>query len=83
MFEHCGPNKDDYLNYRDPKLIKKWTKNCPLKKMEKLLVSKKVFSQKQISDIKNKYKVKIDNIFKKCRKKKFKGPKLNKIKLYA
>ena len=83
MFEHCGPNKDDYLNYRDPKLIKKWNKNCPLKKMEKLLVSKKVLSPKQIRNIKNKYKVNIDNIFKKCRKKKFKGTKLDKIKLYA
>ena len=42
--------------------------------MEKLLVSKKVLSPKQISDIKNKYKVNIDNIFKNVGKK-FKGTK--------
>ena len=83
MFEHCGPNQDDYLNYRDPKLIKKWSKNCPLKKMEKLLISKKILTSKQIRGIKKIYKIKIDNVFKKCRKKKFKGTKLNKIKLYA
>ena len=39
-------------------------KNCPLKKMEKLLISKKILSLKQIRNIKNKYKVNIDNIFK-------------------
>ena len=79
-FEYIGSN---IILSRDPKLIKKWNKNCPLKKMEKVLISKKVLSPKKISDIKNKYKVKIDNIFKKYKKKKFKGPKLNKIKLYA
>ena len=83
MFEHCGPNKDDYLNYRDQKLVKKWDKNCPLKKMEKLLISKRILNPKNINNIKNKYKKKIDNIFKKCKKKKFKGPKLDQIKLYA
>lgn len=83
MFEHCGPNKDDSLNYRDQKTIKYWEKNCPLKKMEKLLISKKIFTQKKINKIKDAYKLKIDHIFKKCRKKKFQGTRLDKIRLYA
>jgi TPP-dependent pyruvate/acetoin dehydrogenase alpha subunit len=32
--EHCGPNFDDDLGYRDEKEVKNWIKNCPLKKIE-------------------------------------------------
>lgn len=29
-FEHCGPNKDDQLGYRDKKELNKWLKRCPI-----------------------------------------------------
>ena len=32
--EHCGPNFDDDLGYRDDEEIKNWIENCPLKKIE-------------------------------------------------
>jgi len=83
VFEHCGPNKDDDLNYRDPDLLKYWLKNCPIKKMEKLLISKNILTENKINHIKSEYKFKINSIFEKSRKKRFKGTRLDKIKLYA
>jgi len=40
--EHCGPNNDDYLNYRNHKEIDKWKKNCPLEFIEKIIRNKKI-----------------------------------------
>ena len=83
MIEHCGPNDDDYLNYRQPKEIIFWKNNCPIKKMEKFLLSKKILNNKEIKNLKLSYQNKINTIFEKCKKKKFVGTKLKKIKLYA
>ena len=40
--EHCGPNNDDYLNYRNYKEIDKWKKNCPLEFIERIIRNKKI-----------------------------------------
>lgn len=32
--EHCGPNDDDHLNYRDKKEVEYFLNNCPIKKFE-------------------------------------------------
>ena len=37
--EHCGPNWDDHLNYRPKGELKKWVKNCPLKKFKNKICS--------------------------------------------
>ncbi len=47
--EHCGPNSDDHLNYRNHKEVKFWNKKCPLIYARNLL--KKKYSQKKIFDI--------------------------------
>ena len=47
--EHCGPNSDDHLNYRNLKEIKFWNKKCPLIYARKLLNKK--YSQNKIFDI--------------------------------
>jgi len=52
--EHCGPNFDDYLNYRPKKEVNYWIKNDPLKSLEK-----KINKSKKISNLIKKEKSKI------------------------
>ena len=40
--EHCGPNNDDHLNYRNEIEILKWKKNCPLEFIKKIIKLKKI-----------------------------------------
>ena len=59
-YEHCGPNRDDDLNYRDLKITKSWEKKCPINyfdkkypKYEKDFLKIKIKISKQISHIFN------------------------------
>ena len=36
--EHCGPNNDDNLNYRDNKYLNLWKNKCPINTYEKTLI---------------------------------------------
>jgi TPP-dependent pyruvate/acetoin dehydrogenase alpha subunit len=38
FLEHCGPNNDDYLNYRPKHEIKYWLKNDPVKLIKNKLI---------------------------------------------
>lgn len=35
--EHCGPNWDDHLGYREEGELEEWIKNCPIKKIKNKL----------------------------------------------
>ena len=83
FFEHCGPNMDDNLNYRNPKEVNYWKKNDPLKKIEKILIQKKLINQKKLNELNYKCEKNISKTFEICKKNKFIGTKLKKIKLYA
>lgn len=75
--EHCGPNNDDNLRYRDQKIVKKWKSKCPLKKIEKKLKLKKIIDNKKIFKIKNQNIKKIFNAFGFAEKSKF--PKISEL----
>ena len=63
FLEHCGPNLDDDLNYRDPNEIKYWKKKDFMNKItSKYINLKKVEKEIQFE---------IDNAFKFARKSKF------------
>ena len=83
IYEHCGPSIDDHLNYRNREVTKSWLKNCPLKKLEKIILQKKILEKKNIINYKKKFNSEIENIFSKCNKVKFKSTKLRNIKIYA
>lgn len=83
ILEHCGPNEDDNLNYRNPTEIEYWKKECPIKKLEKKLISEKIFHKLQIDKIKSGYEKKFNKVFEMCKNKNFSGTKLEGIKLYA
>lgn len=61
--EHCGPNKDDDLNYRPNKEINYWLKNDPLITLEKYVISKKFLGAKKIEKLKNQIKKNIKDSF--------------------
>ncbi len=43
--EHCGPNNDDYLNYRDKNEITSWLKKDQILSLENLLSRKKILNE--------------------------------------
>ena len=78
-YEHCGPNFDDDLGYRDPKVTELWKKKCPIKFFEnKYSIYEKDFLKTKI-EIYNK----INQIFKKVIKSKYPSKKNLFSNLYA
>ena len=66
-YEHCGPNFDDDLGYRNPKVTEKWKKKCPIRFFE----TKYPIYEKDFIKIKSKTVKKINNVFKKVIKSKY------------
>lgn len=71
VYEHCGPNIDDILEYRPKKFLDKWLSRCPLRMYEKKLIKSKTLSKKKIENINNEIKLKVNKIFKKVKKDRF------------
>lgn len=61
--EHCGPNYDNNIGYRSENEFKKWKKKCPIKKLENLLIKKKIYNYKDLLKIKSLLKIYVDKIF--------------------
>lgn len=66
--EHCGPNYDDDLNYRDKNELKKWLKQDPVKILENKLSR---LDKKIVKQIKNEIEKEVHNAFKFARLSKF------------
>jgi pyruvate dehydrogenase E1 component alpha subunit len=49
--EHCGPNWDDQLGYRDVKEAKAWMARDPIKKFEKQLLAKKAMTKAEMETV--------------------------------
>ena len=81
--EHCGPNNDDFLKYREKKEIVKWKKKCPLKLMINYLIKNKYLTHEKIKKITKKINNEIENSIKYAENAKF--PKLSEAssKVYA
>lgn len=63
FLEHCGPNDDSRLGYRDLKELDKWKKKDPLIFTKNYLIRNKVMSQNQFKILDKKIKEKIDKEF--------------------
>jgi TPP-dependent pyruvate/acetoin dehydrogenase alpha subunit len=61
--EHCGPNYDNNIGYRSENEFKKWKKKCPIKKLENLLIKKKIYNYKNLLKIKSLLKIYVDKLF--------------------
>ena len=73
--EHCGPNNDDYLGYRDNSEIKSWRSKCPLIIFEKKLIKHKILTLNEIKNLEKKIEREIGHSFKIAEKAPF--PKLS------
>jgi len=61
--EHCGPNRDDYLGYRDNKTTKFWNKNDVIERIKKTLMKQKIISESDLIIMKKKISSEITNAF--------------------
>lgn len=62
--EHCGPNDDDFLGYREKDELKTWLKRDPLNTFETLLVNNNQLSKDKILEIREIISTEIDDAFK-------------------
>ena len=69
--EHCGPNNDDILSYRSKKEVEIWLKKCPLKKIEKFLIKKKIINKRLIKKMHVELDTQIEGAFKHAQKSSF------------
>lgn len=61
--EHCGPNNDDHLGYRDQKMIKNYLKKCQINKIENEIIKKKILNKDQIKAIEKNINKEITDAF--------------------
>ena len=73
--EHCGPNYDNNIGYRSENEFKKWKKKCPIKKLENLLIKKKIYNSKDLLKIKEKLRIYVNKIFLFAKKSPLPNPK--------
>ena len=62
-FEHCGPNLDDHLKYRNKKELLYWRKNDPINILENFLIKKKWINNNSVKIMKNLITKKINSAF--------------------
>jgi len=62
-FEHCGPNKDDQLNYRSSSELKFWKKKDQIENLQLKLIKTNVKYKKKIIKLKKKIIYEINDAF--------------------
>lgn len=58
--EHCGPNFDNDLGYREEKDFLKWKEKCPLHALESRLAKGNILSSEKIAEFKQNIQVEIN-----------------------
>ena len=76
--EHCGPNRDDHLNYREKSEVKQWLKKCPIENLKKK--HKKIINNRFVKITTEEVSKKINSAFNFARKSPF--PNKKELKKY-
>lgn len=58
--EHCGPNYDNNIGYREESEFLEWKKRCPVDSFKNILISENVIDEDKVKDFKNKIQEEID-----------------------
>ena len=61
--EHCGPNYDDHLGYREPGELQTWMDKCPIKTAHDKLVALGEFNENLLLKAKERIKNQIEAAF--------------------
>jgi len=80
--EHCGPNFDDDLDYRDPTEIENWLQNDPIKLLENELSNRTSFIDQKLSLL-NAIRNEVKLAFDKAEASPFPDPASNERFIYA
>ena len=83
FLEHCGPNNDDYLDYRSKKELSYWKKKDPIPRLRKKIINNKFLVKKNLIKIEKNIEKKILLAFNFAKKSKFPNPKEIFDNLYA
>ena len=62
--EHCGPNYDDHLGYRNEKLTKLWHKKDEINRIKNNLIKRRIISENYLIKLNRKIFSEIDSAFK-------------------
>ena len=62
LLEHCGPNFDDDLNYRDPSDVKNFTNRDPISILLKKLIQEKKFTNEALTQMDETIKIEISQL---------------------
>lgn len=61
--EHCGPNYDNDIGYRDEKEFLDWKAKDPVKRLESQLFNEKILDEQMIKNIEKEIKTEVDLAF--------------------
>jgi pyruvate dehydrogenase E1 component alpha subunit len=64
--EHCGPNSDDDLGYRNKGDLNRWIERCPIKTYEDYLHAEQNFTEQELSSIRSDIQKHVDSAFEKA-----------------
>jgi len=71
--EHCGPNYDNHIGYRDEKEFWKWENRCPIKRLKKIIIAQQIFTDKDLHYITKEISEEIEAAFTFARESLFPG----------
>ncbi len=81
--EHCGPNYDDHLGYRDEAEFESWKQRCPLTTLESRLVSQGLLAAGDIAAFRAAIETELDQAFALAREGAFPAPDMLYRHLFA
>jgi len=81
--EHCGPNFDDHLKYRQDGELSNWMERCPIKKLKLHLEKNHLINNRIENKIIEKIKLEISEAFEYARKSSFPDPTELFLHVYA
>ncbi|MDG2000813.1 MAG: thiamine pyrophosphate-dependent dehydrogenase E1 component subunit alpha [Alphaproteobacteria bacterium] len=81
--EHCGPNFDDHLKYRQDGELSNWMERCPIKKLKLHLEKNHLINNRIENKIIEKIKLEISEAFEHARKSSFPDPTELFLHVYA
>ena len=64
FLEHCGPNDDSFLGYRQEETLKKWVDNCPISALRLSLRAENKLTDKNEDEMSRQIDDEIDKAFK-------------------
>ena len=83
FLEHCGPNDDQELGYRNKKEILYWEKKCPLKNLKRKIINSKNINLQELQFLEDKIKKEIKTAFIKSSNSDYLEPKHLKNLIYS